>query len=200
VNVLLKYARVSHHSIQVTELNDCWERSQIVLLNQYKIEYKYILRVLCSNINMTYEIGYIYMIWDIENHNLTYYGSTKDFSTRINNHINPNNVCSSKQIIERGNYEYTILETYKNIDKYDLIEKEKWYIKNNVCVNKLIPSRSEKEKKEYVTKANAEYHKKNREKILLKFNCPCGGKYIHKNKSKHIKTNKHQKWIQLQNQ
>ena len=118
---------------------------------------------------MIYEIGHIYMIWDIEDHNLVYYGSTKkDMKTRMMHHNKPSNDCASKQIIDRKNYEYVVLETHENIDKYDLVEREKWYIENKPCVNKHIPHQT---KKEYDQK----YYHMNKEKIA---------KYYQNNKEK----------------
>ena len=103
---------------------------------------------------MIYKLGHIYAIWDCEDHNLIYYGSTCDLNRRINKHKQQGNTCTSKQIIERGNYEYVILETHENIDEYDLIERERWYILNKVCVNKHIPHRTK-----------AEWYEDNKEKI-----------------------------------
>ena len=115
---------------------------------------------------MNYELGHIYVIWDIENHNLVYYGSTQDLEKRIKNHKNPYNKCTSNQIINRKNYEYAILETHENIDEYDLVERERWYILNNVCINKQIPHRTRVE----WCQDNIDYHSKwcqdNKEKML----------------------------------
>tara|TARA_R110002153_G_scaffold89045_1_gene218316 strand:- start:131 stop:706 length:576 start_codon:yes stop_codon:yes gene_type:complete len=120
---------------------------------------------------MIYELGHIYVIWDIENHNLTYYGSTCNLNSRMKQHKNKTTTCSSSQIIERGNYEVAILETYENIDKYDLAERERWYIENKPCVNKRIPNRTKAETKE----KQSEYYQNNKEKIA---------KYYQNNKDK----------------
>jgi len=114
---------------------------------------------------MIYNLGHIYVIWDCEDHNLTYYGSTYDLNRRIKDHKNPGNKCMSKKIIERGNYEYAILETYENIDEYDLVERECWYIKNKVCVNKNIPHRTRAEWYQDNKEKIAEYRQNNKEKI-----------------------------------
>tara|TARA_B110001452_G_scaffold187421_1_gene157795 strand:- start:549 stop:1262 length:714 start_codon:yes stop_codon:yes gene_type:complete len=119
---------------------------------------------------MTYEIGHIYAIWDCEDHNLIYYGSTNMiFEERMKRHKARNNDCSSKQVIERGNYEYAILESYENIDEYDLVERERWYILNKVCVNKNIPHRTKAEyyqdNKEKFAKQSKEYRQNNKEKF-----------------------------------
>ena len=49
----------------------------------------------------------------------------------------------------------------------------------------------QEEKKEYQKK----YRKEHQEQINEKFICECGGKYTHKHISKHIKTKKHQNYI-----
>jgi len=118
---------------------------------------------------MIYELGHIYVIWDIEDHNLIYYGSTNDFKNRMKQHKFKNNVCSSSQIIERGNYEVAILETYENIDKYDLVERERWYILNKPCVNKNIPNRTNAEwrqdNKQEIADYHSEYYQNNKKKM-----------------------------------
>jgi len=115
---------------------------------------------------MIYDLGHIYIIWDIDDHNLVYYGSTYDLKTRMNKHeCLKTNKCTSKQIIERGNYKYDILETHENIDEYDLVERERWYILNKVCVNKQIPHRTRAEYYQDNKEKLAEYYQDNKEKI-----------------------------------
>tara|TARA_R110002153_G_C13099269_1_gene476359 strand:+ start:109 stop:705 length:597 start_codon:yes stop_codon:yes gene_type:complete len=127
---------------------------------------------------MIYELGHIYIIWDCEDHNLVYYGSTKDLEHRIGQHKAPTNTCSSKQIIERGNYEYAILETYENIDKYDLHERERWYIKNKPCINKQIPHRTDVEYRQ----DNVENIKKKRKIYNNKYKYRDDKKYYQRHK------------------
>jgi hypothetical protein len=115
---------------------------------------------------MIYELGHIYMIYDIEDQNLIYYGSTKDLKIRMNKHkCLKTNDCTSKKIIERGNYEVAILETYENIDEYDLVERERWYILNKPCINKIVPHRTRAEYYQDNKEKLAEYYQDNKEKI-----------------------------------
>tara|TARA_R110002153_G_scaffold54274_1_gene151203 strand:+ start:334 stop:966 length:633 start_codon:yes stop_codon:yes gene_type:complete len=115
---------------------------------------------------MIYEQAYIYIIYDIDDKTLTYYGSTCDLNHRMSRHKDTiNNRCTSKKIIERGNYEYSIIETHENIDEYDLHERERWYIKNHVCVNKQIPHRTSAEYRQDNKEKIAEYYQDNKEKI-----------------------------------
>jgi len=134
---------------------------------------------------MKYEIGYIYAIWDIEDPTLIYYGSTIDLYKRMYNHKSPANDCSSKQIMERDNYEYAILETFENIDEYDLVEREGWYIRNKQCVNIIVPHRTlaeyRRDNKEKIAAGKSEYYQKNKDKIVEK-----NAEYRQKNKDKSV--------------
>jgi predicted GIY-YIG superfamily endonuclease len=138
---------------------------------------------------MIYKLGHIYAIWDCEDHNLIYYGSTKNLEDRIKEHKKRRNACTSKKIIERGNYEYTILESHENIDEYDLVERERWYIENKVCVNKCIPHRTiaeyRQDNKQEKAKQNKEYCQDNKEKIVEQRK-----EYYQNNKEKMAKKNK----------
>jgi hypothetical protein len=50
--------------------------------------------------------------------------------------------------------------------------------------------------KEKFTENNKAYYQSNKEKLNEKFNCECGGKYMFQSKSYHLKTQKHQNYIQ----
>tara|TARA_R110000823_G_scaffold43959_1_gene113946 strand:- start:77 stop:550 length:474 start_codon:yes stop_codon:yes gene_type:complete len=91
----------------------------------------------------------------------TYYGSTcQSLKERLSKHKCQKN-CSSKIIIDRGNYLPLIpLET--NLLYCEKIEREEWYINNNVCVNK----RSAKFTVEKRKQVNAKWNKNNKEKIV----------------------------------
>ena len=52
--------------------------------------------------------------------------------------------------------------------------------------------------KEQIKKYNEEYRKVNKEKINEKFDCDCGGKYTKSHKARHLKTQKHIKYIDEQ--
>jgi len=149
---------------------------------------------------MIYDLGHVYIIWDIDDHNLVYYGSTYDLKTRMCTHeCLKTNKCTSKQIIERGNYKYDILETHENIDEYDLVERERWYILNKPCINKQVPHRTRAEYYQDNKEKIAEYYQDNKEKIAErkkeKFVCECGGKFTYGKKSQHKKSQKHLKWV-----
>ena len=52
------------------------------------------------------------------------------------------------------------------------------------------------EKKEYDRLRSRETYEDKKEEINKKLNCPCGGKYTKTNKSKHVKTKKHLKYLE----
>jgi hypothetical protein len=121
------------------------------------------------------------------------------------------------------NWDMVLIEKYPCDDRLELHQRERyWFEELNASLNKNIPSRSQKEaskewyednkekikiqKKEYresnkdkIEIQKKEYRKTNKDKIAKltqkKYNCECGGKYRHQNKSHHLKTNKHQKYI-----
>lgn len=113
---------------------------------------------------MTIE-GVIYKIVCYDT-NETYFGSTTDYNQRKRNHISSSKKktksnCKSYDIINRGNYTFIIVETLICETKTDLLKRERYYIENNECVNKLIPYKTEEETLEYY----ANYRKENRERL-----------------------------------
>lgn len=116
------------------------------------------------------KIGYIYKLVDNTNGNV-YYGSTMNLKKRLYAHENDykkylKSKChykSSFEIIKNNNHNMIYLEVVPFKDIYLLHERERWYIENNQCVNKLIPNRSkseyEKDNKEYRQKKHQEWCK-----------------------------------------
>ena len=71
-----------------------------------------------------------------------YYGSTRVIlKERIRKHRYSNG-CRSRQIIDRNNYYYELIEDYSCNNKYELETRELWYILNNKCINKKKPIRT----------------------------------------------------------
>ena len=151
-----------------------------------------------------------------------YYGSTTQhyLCDRIGSHRPSRRNYSSRSIIERGNYNYKVIEYYPCDNKKELETQERWWIENNVCINKNIPTRTDKEwrdenkdklyeykKQYYKDTSNKEHHlancKKYKEehkeelnkKQKEKFTCECGVIYARTNKARHIKSKKHQDFI-----
>lgn len=70
-----------------------------------------------------------------------YYGSTfKTLKKRMSGHKSKANNTASKQIIERGDYSVKVILEGLFHDVDQLRKIEAYYIKNNECINKNIPS------------------------------------------------------------
>ena len=115
-----------------------------------------------------------------------YYGkTTQKLEERLRQHKKELD-CSSKQIIERGNYYIEHIDSI--FDEEESIKLERYYIQNNKCINQIVPGR----------KCN-EYYQDNKHNILkirnIKYNCICGGTFTHTNKKAHEKTLIHQNFI-----
>ena len=101
-----------------------------------------------------YQLGKIYKL-SSPSKNLVYYGSTaqKHISTRISGHIkdyklylnNKGSYVYSFKVLECQDYKYELIEYYPCNNKEELKSREGWYIKNNDCVNKVIPNRTRSE-------------------------------------------------------
>ncbi len=65
------------------------------------------------------------------------------------------NFTTSYNIIDRGNYSYSLIETVECEDKKQLEQRERYYIENNQCINKCVVGRTKKE----IDKASKELHK-----------------------------------------
>ena len=157
-------------------------------------------------------MGYIYkIICNITNE--CYYGQSNGKSNRLNGHTCKCNKTMSKPIIERGNYQFIIIEN-DIIDDILLTEREYYYITNFDCVNKTIPytindsrvMRHRKEEKEryysnqeHLQKKSNEYYLKNSESISEKRKvpiiCECGKVYTIGNKIRHLKSICHIQYI-----
>jgi hypothetical protein len=115
--------------------------------------------------------GYIYRL----SCNVTgkiYYGST---STSVNIRLGQHKYdakrckcCKSKEIICNGDFRVETLETVIYTDKKELYDRESYYIKNNDCINKIIPNRTNKEyreqNKQQIKEYKKQYYEQNKEK------------------------------------
>ena len=164
-------------------------------------------------------IGYIYKIYDNTNGNV-YYGSTnRNISQRINEHKYQYNKflkgerahCKSYEILKNNDYCYYIVEEVKYENKWELLSKERFYIENNICVNKYRPIINKEEKIQKQKENNSEYYKNNKEKLKTeakkyrddnsdkmkeKIECECGKIISREYFRKHIKTKFHIKFIE----
>ena len=155
-----------------------------------------------------YKEGKIYKIV-CDNTGLTYYGSTceKRLSRRLSKHRSnysdylknqENNFCTSFNILEGGNYSIVLVEHYPCNSKEELLQRERFYIENNECVNRNIPTRTNEEYYKYYRLLNAEklkhygknYREENKEKLNEKKKMYCA---LNAEKIKQYKKNHYEK-------
>ena len=96
-----------------------------------------------------YNNGKIYKIVDDSNNNV-YYGSTieKYISNRLGGHkkdyngflLNKREYRTSYDILKNNNYHIELVERVNCNNKFQLHERERYYIENFKCVNKNIPN------------------------------------------------------------
>jgi hypothetical protein len=76
---------------------------------------------------------------------------------------------TSYKIIEGDNYNIILVENFNCENKEQLRARERYYIENNECINKNIPSRTIKEykeaNKEKINKQSKDYYNINNDKI-----------------------------------
>jgi hypothetical protein len=133
-----------------------------------------------------------------------------------------NHYVTSFDVIKTGNYDIQLIELYPCNSKMELHAREGYWIRKIECVNKVVPGRTVKEygeeyreknkdmirekKKRYNEKNKeniAEYHKEYRKnhketisgKRTKKEQCICGITFTRCHKARHMKTNKHQSYI-----
>jgi len=114
---------------------------------------------------VNYEYGKIYKLYS-KQQNITYYGSTAMYylSQRLAIHRNnykmylnnKGNYVYSFKILECEDYKIELLEDYPCANKQQLETRERYYIENNECVNKNIPTRT-----------ISEWYEDNKDKLLL---------------------------------
>lgn len=132
---------------------------------------------------VNYAEGKIYKIISlIEGNNDIYIGSTTvSLANRLAEHVSQykryrdgksTKYISSYKIIELGNYDIILIEEVKCDNKSQLHAREAYHIKNEQCVNKVIPKRTKKEyandNYEKIKEYKTEYRNKNKDKIREK--------------------------------
>lgn len=133
------------------------------------------------------------LIYRIDGGGLTYVGSTEDtLNRRLNKHRRTmrcwkngtHHYITSFKVLEHE-HEITLIEECTKETKK---EREGYWIRTLDCVNKRIEGRTDTE---YIK----QYRQDNRDKINEKFECPCGGRYTHRNKLQHSRSKKHQAYL-----
>ena len=124
--------------------------------------------------NNNKKVGYIYKIYDNTNGDV-YYGSTGQLvSKRMTCHRDKykkylQGECgfiTSFKILENENYSYNVVEKVEFEDKFELLTRERFYIENNECVNKYIPTRTVKEYYESYKEKFKQHYETNKDEIL----------------------------------
>tara|TARA_R100000541_G_scaffold353_1_gene3082 strand:- start:512 stop:967 length:456 start_codon:yes stop_codon:yes gene_type:complete len=113
----------------------------------------------------------IYRIVDNTNGNI-YIGKTKQkyLSSRLASHRDKRSCCSSSQIINNGDYKIELIEETEDESR------ERYWVLNTDCINKVIPGRTKKEwyqlnrekNKDRLNSLSNLYYKNNKEKVLKK--------------------------------
>ena len=147
-------------------------------------------------------------IYKIEKDDMCYYGSTKMILVeRMYRHRSGYRIwkktgkkyTSSFGIFDKfgvNNCDIILVENFPCNSKFELKEREAYYIRSFECVNKMIPNRTNKQYIQENKETWDEYHKNYRstnkqsinEKQSVKHDCLCGGKFRSGDKSKHFKT------------
>lgn len=130
---------------------------------------------------VNYENGKIYKITS-EKSGLTYYGSTSEYylSQRLGKHIgqykqylnDKKKYVTSFELLKCEDYKIELIKNFPCANKTQLTTEEGKYIRENECVNKVIPGRTLKEyyenNKEYYQGEQKEYRENNKNKIKEK--------------------------------
>ena len=127
----------------------------------------------------------------------TYYGSTiQSLKRRLQKHkVDYKRYLQDKcryitvfKILETGDYDIHLVEDYACLCRSQLEAIERIYIEGYTCINKVIPTRTNKE-------GMKEYRKENKEKLYKrageKIECKCGSKVRRGDIARHKRTKKH---------
>jgi hypothetical protein len=155
-----------------------------------------------------YQNSKIYAIKSFQTNDVYYGSTTKSLSKRLSRHKedyrrwqkNKYHYVTSYEVMKFDDCYIELYELYPCNSKTELERREGQIIRANVdAINQRIAGRTKKEydrdnvdnKKKY----DQQYRKANRDKINEKHNCVCGVSYIKRNKTDHLKTVKHQNYV-----
>ena len=152
-------------------------------------------------------IGRVYKITS-EKAGLVYIGSTiQTLGERLSKHKcdlkrwNDGEIgkWASFQVLECEDAKMELIEELEVADKDELRQREGHYHRTMECVNRNIAGRGSKEyydeNKEHKKAQSKQYYDEHKEHINAKHNCDCGGRYTNVYKPRHLKTKKHQDYI-----
>jgi hypothetical protein len=124
-----------------------------------------------------YSKGKIYKLTTIHNPDLIYYGSTvNSLYKRKGQHKcsflqTTYNKCLSYKLFELGvdDVEITLVESVNCNNKEELHKRERFYIENNNCINKCIPTRTyteyREQNKDIIKLKKKKYYEENKDKV-----------------------------------
>lgn len=184
---------------------------------------------------INYQNGKIYKITCDEN-DLVYYGSTcsplrkrfHDHKCCYKNYMKGGTagVCRAFDIVKYDSCKIELVENYPCNDKIQLKTRERFFIENNKCHNKCVPTKTQKESskdyyeknieclkyinlkykrenKEKIQIKNKEYNEKNKELIkqkrMIKVKCECGNLITKWNFARHKKSTTHKEYMKTLN-
>ena len=182
----------------------CKSKYELEARERYYIEkYKCVNKIKPSNKISSYETGKIYKLVNDETDH-EYYGSTiQTLKERYNDHKRGyrrylNGKCeymSSYEIVKYLSYKIILVENFPCKSKYELEVRERYYIENFKCVNKTIPTRSDKEwrdqNKDILKEKSKQWRDENKDKRKQD-----AKEYYEKNKEK---CKEKQKYYRLEN-
>jgi hypothetical protein len=127
---------------------------------------------------MNYQKGKIYKIVSNVTDDVYYGSTTQILSKRLGEHRSKYKLylkqlygyTTSFKLIETENYEIVLVENYPCCSKDELNSRERFYIENNKCVNKVVPSRTREEREKTIRdeKLQKKDRNENRNKTLEK--------------------------------
>jgi adenylate kinase family enzyme len=152
-------------------------------------------------------IGRVYKITS-EKAGLVYIGSTSNtLGERLYRHkcdmkrwlAGKKKYGEAYKLLEFDDAKMELIEELEVADRNELFKREGYYQRTMECVNRCIAGRSRKEyyddnKDELKTRCK-KYKDEHKEEINAKHTCECGGRYANPYKSRHIKSKKHQDYI-----
>jgi len=168
---------------------------------------------------VNYNLGKIYKIVDNTNNNV-YIGSTCEpiLARRLAKHIGnfksykkgKFHFISSFKIFENGNYNIVLIEDFPCENKNQLYARERYWTENINCINinrnqgiihelgglQEYKKEYHEKNKESILNRKKIYYQNNKAKLNEKFICYCNGCFTKKNKSTHIKSKKHQAYLE----
>jgi len=174
---------------------------------------------------VNYANSKVYKIWSTQGDKIYIGSTTKEYlSQRMDAHRGDYKKLKNGKHRKLSSYilfeEYglencfiELLEAKECNSKDELLQLEGKYIREQVCVNKCIAGRTEKQyrednkesmkqyyqdNKEHILEQKKQYREDNQEKLKEVHDCECGSKYRISNKSYHLKTIKHCKYIESQ--